>query len=96
MQYVRVGLSGFFAPTCKKMNQVLTVLEDSGKAPIFIHCRRGADRSGMVVACYRIAHDHWTNVEAMQEARDDGLSRFEVLMQIFVRHFRPQPSIVQQ
>jgi hypothetical protein len=50
----------------------------------------------MVVACYRIAHDHWTNVEAMQEARDDGLSRFEVLMQIFVRHFRPQPSIVQQ
>ena len=29
--------------------------------PIFVHCRRGKDRTGTVIACYRIQHDGWAN-----------------------------------
>jgi len=92
MQYVRIGLSGVFPPTQHQMDQILAVLEDPARGPVFVHCRRGADRSGEVIACYRIAHDHWSNAQALQEAREHGLSRLEVLMQQYIRRFSPTPA----
>lgn len=88
MRYVRIGLSPFFPPSKKQMNRILALLEDPTLGPVFVHCRRGADRSGLVIACYRIAHDHWTNAQAMQEARQDGIWRIEVLMRRYIRHFK--------
>jgi len=87
MRYIRIGLSGLFAPTNSEIDRILAILEDPGNAPVFVHCRRGADRSGMVIACYRIKHDHWTNAQALKEARQQGFSGLEVLMQEYVRHF---------
>ena len=34
---------------------------------VFVHCKRGADRTGVFVAAYRIAFDHWTPTQAMAE-----------------------------
>jgi len=56
---------------------------------VFIHCRRGADRSGTVLACYRISHDHWENQKALKEAKTYGLSTFERAMRSFIQHFQP-------
>jgi protein tyrosine/serine phosphatase len=41
--------------------------------PVFIHCRRGADRTGAMVAFYRIRHHGWTAARAYAEARDLGM-----------------------
>jgi len=87
LRYVRIGLSGFFPPSTSQIDHVLAILEDPTLAPVFVHCRRGADRSGVVIACYRIVHDHWTNEEAMKEAREQGFSGLEVLMERYIRHF---------
>jgi protein-tyrosine phosphatase len=88
MRYIRVGMSGFFAPSDRQIDKILAVLDDPTLGPIFVHCRRGADRSGVVIACYRITHDHWTNGQAMAEARQQGFSHFEVLMERYIHHFR--------
>ena len=87
MQYVGIRLSGLFAPTYGEMSRILSVLQDAKLGPVFVHCRRGDDRAGMVIACYRIVHDHWTNEQAFAEARDHGISRLELLMRNYVRHF---------
>jgi tyrosine-protein phosphatase SIW14 len=87
MRYVSIRLSGLFPPKDQQIAHVLSVLEDPENAPVFIHCWRGADRVGLVIACYRMVHDHWTNVEALEEARHQGLSPFEVLMRRYIRHF---------
>lgn len=92
MQYVRIGLPGTLEPTEHEIDRILAVLEDPTRGPVFIHCRRGADRTGLVIACYRIAHDHWTNAQALTEAREQGLSRFEILMRRYIEHFTPAPS----
>jgi protein tyrosine/serine phosphatase len=92
MQYVRIGLPGTLEPTNHEIDQILALIEDSKRGPVFIHCRRGADRTGLVIACYRIAHDHWTNAQALQEAREHGLSRFEILMRRYIEHFTPAPA----
>ena len=39
--------------------------------PVLVHCKRGADRTGTMVAIYRIYAQDWTMDEALQE-----LSRF--------------------
>jgi protein tyrosine/serine phosphatase len=89
MQYISIRLSGIFAPKYEQIGQILAVLQDANRAPVFVHCRRGDDRAGMVIACYRIVHDHWTNEQALAEAREHGISRFEVLMRRYVEHFDP-------
>jgi tyrosine-protein phosphatase SIW14 len=94
MRYIRIGMSGFFAPSDRQIDKILAVLDDPAVGPIFLHCRRGADRSGVVIACYRITHDHWTNAQAMVEARQQGFSRLEVLMERYIKHFKAgSPSV---
>jgi hypothetical protein len=44
---------------------------------IFVHCRNGADRTGMEIAAYRIAEQGWNTAEARKEAEAFGFSRFQ-------------------
>jgi tyrosine-protein phosphatase SIW14 len=89
MNYITIRLSGIWEPKEEQMAKILTVLEDPARAPVFVHCRRGDDRVGMVIACYRIAHDHWTHERALKEANLDGINPLEVLMKRYIRHFDP-------
>ena len=89
MQYISIRLSGIFPPKDKQMARILAILQDPNCTPVFVHCRRGGDRVGTVIACYRMFHDHWTNAQAMAEARKYRISPLEVLMQRYVRHFDP-------
>jgi protein tyrosine/serine phosphatase len=89
MQYFSVRLSGIFPPKKMQIARILALLQDPAQGPYYVHCRRGYDRSGMVIASYRIAHDHWTNEQAMEEARSFGLNRFELLMKRYIRTFDP-------
>lgn len=88
MHYVHVPLSGMAAPSDQQIATVFAVLNDPTAWPVFVHCRRGADRTGTVIACYRIAHDHWDNHKALSEARERGMSWIEHAMQQYVLHFQ--------
>jgi len=86
MRYVNVPLSEMAAPPDAKVSQALALLDDS-PGPVFVHCRRGADRTGTVIACYRIAHGGWSNRQALQEAVSFGMSWIEVGMRRYVLAF---------
>jgi len=88
MHYVNVPLNGVHAPSDRKISKVLALLDDSA-SPIFMHCRRGADRTGTVIACYRITHDGWSNRRALKEATSYGMSWLEFGMQRYVLAFHP-------
>lgn len=53
----------------------LKVVHDNKGKKIFVHCRLGDDRTGMMVAAYRIAEEGWTADEAMNEMRSFGFTR---------------------
>ena len=89
MRFISVPMKGLSAPSLEQMTKVLSILEDSNSWPVFIHCRRGADRTGTVLACYRISHDHWENQKALEEAKTYGLSSFERAMRSFIQNFKP-------
>ncbi|HYL38869.1 MAG TPA: tyrosine-protein phosphatase [Bryobacteraceae bacterium] len=88
MRYVNMPMKGLRAPSDQEIAQALAILESSSQTPIFVHCRRGSDRTGTVIACYRIAHDHWPNGKALQEALSHGMSRIERGMQHYVLNFK--------
>jgi tyrosine-protein phosphatase SIW14 len=87
MRYVAIPFQGMSAPSPADVAKVLALFDDASAGPVFVHCRRGADRTGTVVACYRIAHDGWDNQKALQEAKSDGMSWTEIAMQHYVMGF---------
>ena len=88
MQYVSVPMSGLTPPTPEQVTRILRLLEDNTAGAVFVHCRRGADRTGAVIAAYRIDHDHWDNFRALKEAISDGMSFFQLPRQNFIRSFQ--------
>ena len=57
----------------KSIKSYFEVLNDPANYPIFVHCRRGADRTGVMVALYRIVAHGWDGKKAVKEARDIGM-----------------------
>lgn len=53
----------------------LQVVHDNKGKKIFVHCRLGDDRTGMMVAAYRMAEQGWTAEEAMKEMESFGFTR---------------------
>ena len=53
--------------------------ENPGKK-IFVHCRLGDDRTGMMIAAYRMGQEHWTAKDAMQEMHEFGYRGIHHLM----------------
>jgi tyrosine-protein phosphatase SIW14 len=89
MKYVNIPMSGLIPPTNAEVTRALGLLEDNTTGPVFVHCQRGADRTGAVIAAYRIDHDHWENARALEEAMADGMSFFQFPRQSYIRKFQP-------
>ena len=67
MRYVSIPWEGRHTPSAEQVAQFLKLLHDNADRKVFIHCRRGAERTGVFVACYRIAREHWTPEQALAE-----------------------------
>ncbi len=87
MKYVNVPMTGLTPPTEAEITRILGILEDEGNGPVFVHCKRGADRTGAVIAAYRIDHQAWDNTRALNEAMANGMSIFQFPRQSFIRSF---------
>lgn len=49
------------------------VLEEATpEEPVLVHCTHGMDRTGLVIARYRVLHDGWAPRDAMNEALSYG------------------------
>jgi protein tyrosine phosphatase (PTP) superfamily phosphohydrolase (DUF442 family) len=94
--YTNFPMSGLARPNEGQVRQILDLFESS-PGPVFIHCQHGCDRTGTIVACYRIQHDHWSSNLALREARIYGISRLEFWMKRFVLNFgRPAKPDLRQ
>lgn len=65
----------------------LRTVADPSKGPVFVHCRRGADRTGLMCSMYRIAIQGWTKDQAIAEMTQGGF-RFNHGYQNVVNYIR--------
>ena len=54
----------------------LKLIQDNPNKKVFVHCRLGEDRTGMMVAAYRMAVQGWTADEALREMHDSDFRPF--------------------
>ena len=62
-------------PKDRVFAEFLKLLRDNPNKKVFVHCRYGDDRTGMMIAAYRMAIDGWTPEEARKEMNKFGFKR---------------------
>lgn len=67
MRYVSIPWSALSLPEDDQVAEFLRLLRDNPDKKIFVHCRHGADRTGVMVAIFRIAIQGWTPEQALAE-----------------------------
>lgn len=89
-----LGLGFFHVPFARSgrpreagMNQVMAIINTPAYQPVFVHCKQGADRTGTVIAIYRITHDGWTSEQAKAEAKSHGMHLWEAGMKDYIHDY---------
>ena len=67
MKYVGIPWSGREKPSNVQVVQFLDLIRANPQVKIFVHCQRGADRTGTMIAAYRIAVQHEPVKDAVSE-----------------------------
>lgn len=85
--YFNIAMEGLDRPTHEQMESAMKIISDTAHQPVFVHCKRGADRTGMVIAIYRITRDGWSVEDALREAKRYGLSFFQFRMKDYIKDY---------
>lgn len=80
-------------PSNAVADQFLKVVLNPANQPCYIHCLHGRDRTGAMAAVYRIAHDHYTNAQALAEMETFGFNpdQYPALAH-FVESYQPDAT----
>ncbi len=94
----RVPMS-VFAPSYDELVKSVRFIMKAD-APVLVHCLKGSDRTGVVVAAYRIAGQNWGKQEAIKEMKEGGYGYNESWTNLFklinfldVKQFRYDVSV---
>lgn len=63
----------------QKITQILEIMKDPRYQPVYVHCAHGADRTGLVVALYRVKYQKWHPQAAYREMKEKGHNFFHFL-----------------
>jgi protein tyrosine/serine phosphatase len=92
LRYFNVPLDNFGKPGDEKIDRALALINAPENQPVFVHCKRGSDRTGTVIAIYRISHDGWTSEQAKAEAKRYGIGFWQVGMKDYIRDYYERRS----
>src|SRR5208283_2002774 len=86
LRFVHIPVGGFSNPSPAQLAQFFSILRQTPPQKVFVHCEFGEDRTGVFIASYRIAFQHWSPEQALAEMYAFGFRGFwHPGMIIFVR-----------
>lgn len=72
LEHIPVSVNPFKKPKEADVIQFLKAVTTASHHPVFVHCREGVDRTGLMIAAYRIVIDEWSREEAITEMNSIG------------------------
>jgi protein tyrosine phosphatase (PTP) superfamily phosphohydrolase (DUF442 family) len=90
LRYERIVLGSSDAPRTEQIARFLELVRDPALRPIYVHCKHGVDRTGAMLAVYRMEEEGWENTEAFAEMEFFDSHRMWRDLRNFVRAYRPQ------
>ena len=77
IEFISIPWSGFDYPEDGVIEKIHAVMKNPAKRPILVHCKHGQERTGVVIATWRIAEEGWDVHRAYQEMRSCGFRPFQ-------------------
>lgn len=81
VKYIRIKTK----PDDPQDDEIVTFLKiaaNPANQPVFVHCAHGSDRTGLMVAAYRMAVEGWSREEAIDEMINGGFGFHSVFREI--------------
>jgi protein tyrosine/serine phosphatase len=92
LTYYALPMGGLSRPTDKQVEQALAIINNPENGVVFVHCKHGADRTGVVIACYRMLQENHTAEQAKEEAEKYGMSWVQVGMKRYIADYHKKLS----
>jgi len=67
IQFYHIPMHPICAPKKEDVERATTLIIDPANQPVFVHCDRGSDRTGIVIAAYRMGYEDRTFQQAYEE-----------------------------
>ena len=67
INFISIPMDAGKEQSVEKIEQILNIITDKSRQPIYVHCHAGKDRTGLIFAAYRIKYDHWGIEDAYKE-----------------------------
>ncbi len=87
MRSVEIPLNVLKDVDIKKVNNILDMMADTDNQPVYVHCRQGQDRTGIVIAAYRMKVEGWSLKEAEAEMQSFGFNDIWRELKEFIRNY---------
>ena len=87
MQSIEIPMSVFRSVDIEKVNNIINSMINPDNQPVYIHCQLGQDRTGVVIAAYRMRVDGWSLSEAEAEMQSFGFNDLWLKLKKFVREY---------
>ena len=71
----------------EKVDRVMALMADPANQPVYVHCRHGQDRTGIVVAAFRMKQQGWSLADAEAEMQAFGFNDVWVNFRKFIRGY---------
>jgi tyrosine-protein phosphatase SIW14 len=87
LKYFNVPIDRVGRPADAKVQSVLAIVNAAENQPVFVHCNYGRDRTGLIIAVYRLANEGWTAAEAQREANRHGMFWWKFGLKNYIRDY---------
>ncbi|MEI7474920.1 MAG: tyrosine-protein phosphatase [bacterium] len=67
IKFISIPMNPFNPPSQEQIKYFFSIINNPQNQPVFVHCREGKDRTGIMTALYRINEYNWTTEQAYQE-----------------------------
>lgn len=87
LNYYHVALPNWGRPQDTRVSRIMELIDAPENGRVLVHCKEGVDRTGVIVAIYRMTHEGWTSNKALTEANSHGMRRTQFWMRDYVEDY---------
>ncbi len=91
INYIWLPIPSSGEPSKETLEKFLAIVQDPSAQPVFVHCYRGKDRTGAMIAAYRVLVEGWTKQEAFAEMQEFGFFDGWVRLRRWVGRLEEKP-----
>lgn len=80
LNFITEPMNPIERPKDAEVEDILSKINDPALQPVYVHCMQGHDRTGLIVALYRVFNEGWTPKDAHDEMEAVGFNDVFIAM----------------